>query len=84
MSNKDDKTEAEEIDCIEAINGLYQYLDGEMDDAETKQRFEHHLAHCKTCYTRTEMEKLLTQRARDAGNKKASQALRERLQRVLD
>lgn len=60
MSRKNDKSETEEIDCLVAINELYQYLDGEMDDQDSKERFEHHLSHCKSCYSRIEMEKMLT------------------------
>ncbi len=84
MSDFDDKNGIEDIDCIEAINGMYQYLDGEMDDPETKQKFEHHLGHCQSCYSRAEMERLLTQRARKAGKEKASDALRHRLHKILD
>lgn len=50
-----------DIDCMEAIESLYAWLDNELDDAETTSNLEHHLSHCKSCWSRAEMEKALTE-----------------------
>jgi len=49
-----------DIDCMEAIESLYAWLDNELDDAEMTINLEHHLSHCKSCWSRAEMEKALT------------------------
>ena len=70
MSNKkhhdhhDQGHEVEEIDCLEAIDNLYAYLDGELTDKETLAKFKSHLGHCKSCYSRAEMEKALSEHIR--------------------
>jgi len=56
MKKDKDKSGIAEIGCLEAINGLYAYLDGEMKDPKSIAEFEHHLEHCKACYSRTELE----------------------------
>ena len=50
-----------DIDCMEAIESLYAWLDSELDDTEMTVNLEHHLRHCKNCWSRAEMEKALTE-----------------------
>lgn len=50
-----------DIGCLEAIESLYAWLDNELDDAEMTTSLEHHLSHCKSCWSRAEMEKALTE-----------------------
>lgn len=50
-----------DIDCMEAIESLYAWLDNELDDTEITSNLEHHLSHCKSCWSRAEMEKALTE-----------------------
>ena len=49
----------EDMGCLEAIETLYAWLDNELDDGQ-KASFEHHLKHCKSCYSRAELERALT------------------------
>lgn len=56
---KDSDQHHDDIGCLEAIETLYAWLDGELDD-ERRAGFEHHLQHCKSCYTRAELERALT------------------------
>lgn len=84
MSNDEDKTTIEEIDCLEAIDSLYAYLDGELDDPGTIARFEAHLSHCRSCYSRTEMEKALNARMEASGGEVAPESLRNRLRNLID
>lgn len=74
----------EEIDCLEAIDSLYAWLDGELDDQNVLAKFEAHLEHCRSCYSRAEMEKELNRRIRQSGKGEAPASLRSRLRNVVD
>jgi len=84
MTDDKDKTEIEEIDCMEAINGLYAYLDGEMTDPQTLARFEHHLEHCQTCYSRTQLESALGQLIKKSSQDNAPEKLQSRLKKLIE
>lgn len=84
MNDGDDKTEVEEIGCLEAINSLYAYLDGEIDDPDTLEKIEHHLGHCRVCYSRRELETLLTERLKRSAKARASEQLQNRLRQMMD
>jgi anti-sigma factor (TIGR02949 family) len=75
MSGEKDKPEIDDIGCIEAINGLYAYLDGEM---------EHHLGHCRNCFSRIELERTLTKRLKRSGKDHAPEKLQNRLRNLID
>lgn len=74
----------EEIDCLEAMDSLYAWLDGELDDQGVLARFEAHLDHCRTCYSRAEMEKELNRRIRQSGEDEAPASLQHRLRDLID
>lgn len=73
----------EEIDCLQAIELLYAYLDGELNDVELEQ-YENHLGHCRSCYSRSELETELNKRIQSSGEEKAPDALQERLKNIID
>jgi anti-sigma factor (TIGR02949 family) len=77
-----------DIDCMEAIESLYAWLDNELEDAEITSNLEHHLNHCKSCWSRAEMEKALTEHIkRSAGAQDKAGESRQRpksLQTRLD
>jgi anti-sigma factor (TIGR02949 family) len=74
----------DEIGCLEAIESLYAYLDGEIRDPDQLARIEHHLGHCRSCYSRKELEARLTQRLKASAESTAPEALQERLQALLE
>lgn len=84
MSTTNDHPDADDIGCLEALEAFYAYLDGELDDPESIADFEHHLSHCRSCFTRAEMEKALTARLRKSGKSSAPEELRTRLRNLLD
>jgi len=84
MTGETDKPAVEEIDCLEAIDNLYAYLDGELDDQAVLARFETHLSHCRSCYSRAEMEKALNRRIGQAGRGDAPESLQHRLRDLID
>jgi anti-sigma factor (TIGR02949 family) len=76
--------DTDDIGCLEAIEALYAYLDGEIRDPAELRAIEHHLGHCRSCFSRMELERTLTAHARQAAVTKAPAALQQRLQDLLD
>ena len=74
----------EEIGCLESIEALYAYLDGEIRDPAELARIEHHLSHCQSCYSRAELERRLSQRLGAGGRQRAPEDLQRRLRALLD
>lgn len=74
----------DDIGCLEAIEALYAYLDGELQNPQDLAAIEHHLGHCRSCFSRMELERTLTVHARTAAQSRAPAALQERLKRLLE
>lgn len=86
MTNENDESHhhhIDEIDCTQAIELLYAYLDGELSDNELEQ-FEHHLGHCRSCYSRSEIETALNKRIKETGTDSAPESLQNRLKNIID
>jgi anti-sigma factor (TIGR02949 family) len=83
MSERRDPNHPDEIGCLEAIESLYAYLDGELDDAESVVKVEQHLAHCRSCYSRSQLERRLAERLKAAGHSSAPTGLQARLRRLM-
>jgi anti-sigma factor (TIGR02949 family) len=73
-----------DIGCLAALEAFYAYLDGELDDPDSIADFEHHMSHCRSCFSRAEIERALTDRLRESGQSSAPDALRSRLRNLLD
>jgi len=85
MNEKDDKKEfIDESDCLQAMDHLYAYLSGEVKDKETLDMMEHHLGHCKSCYSRAEIEKEINNRLQQTSPVKAPETLRKKLDDILN
>lgn len=82
-STDDHDHDHDDIGCLQAIEAFYSYLDGELDDPGAIAEFEHHMAHCRSCYSRAQMEQLLTERMRDAAKSQAPDALKSRLRNLM-
>ena len=83
MTKEEDKSNVEEIDCLEAIELLYAYLDSELNDEELA-KYEHHMGHCRSCYSRSELEIALNKRIEASGKGEAPEALQNRLRNLID
>ena len=77
-------TDTDDIGCLEAIEALYAYLDGEIRDPVQLHAIEHHLGHCRSCFSRMELERTLANHARESAASKAPEALQERLKGLLE
>jgi anti-sigma factor (TIGR02949 family) len=78
-----DEPEVKEIDCLEAIGHLYAYLDGELDRVE-KFQVEQHLEHCKSCYSRAQLEGAINERLTNFHKDEAPDSLQDRLRDLVD
>lgn len=80
----------DDIGCLEAIETLYAWLDNELDSSQ-RASFEHHLKHCKSCFSRAELERALTGHIRRSagagepgnGHSQAPASLQSRLDKLL-
>jgi anti-sigma factor (TIGR02949 family) len=81
--SKDNESNIEEIDCLQAIEMLYAYLDGELDDEELEQ-YEHHMGHCRSCFSRSQLETALNKRIRQSGKDEAPAEVQNRLRSLID
>lgn len=84
MSSGEDKPEVEDIDCLQAVNWLYAYIDGEIDDPDVIAKFEKHLGHCRSCYSRIELETAITKRIQVSAKGKVPDKLQKRLRKLMD
>jgi anti-sigma factor (TIGR02949 family) len=78
------KSQIREIDCLEAIGQLYAYLDGELEGSVEKTQVEQHLEHCKSCYSRAQLEGAINQRLSNFHKDKAPESLQGRLKNIID
>lgn len=85
MSHKKDLPAVADSDCLHAMDHLYAYLSGELDDKpEQFAVVEHHLGHCRSCFTRAEMERVLNERLGKSGKAKTPETLKKRLRKLID
>jgi anti-sigma factor (TIGR02949 family) len=84
MNTPTEYSKAPDIGCLEAIEALYAWLDGELEDPATVAGIEQHLSHCSSCCSRVEMERALTARIRKSPGTRASKALQSRMKDLLD
>ena len=73
-----------DIGCLRAIEAFYAYLDGELEDPSAIADFEHHLEHCRSCFSRVEFEKALNERMRRTAKRESPEALRKRVGKLMD
>jgi len=73
----------DDIGCLEAIETLYAYLDGELDDDISNDQVEKHMEHCKSCYSRKDVERALSEHIRKANRKETPSALQNRLRNLM-
>lgn len=74
----------DEIDCTIAIEQLYAYLDGELNDERSIDKFEHHVHHCRSCLSRLELETALNKRMQNTTSIDVPKSLQNRLKSIID
>jgi mycothiol system anti-sigma-R factor len=71
------------MNCEEALEKLWQYLDRELD-GESSSELQRHLEECRHCFSKVEFEQRLRAIVRrSCSGEQAPAELRERLTRLL-
>ncbi|MFQ5679021.1 MAG: zf-HC2 domain-containing protein [Gemmatimonadota bacterium] len=71
------------ITCEQAVERVYEYLDGELDAVSTEQ-VRRHIEMCKRCYPHFNFERIFLDHIRSSALKAScSEELEERILRVL-
>jgi anti-sigma factor (TIGR02949 family) len=73
----------DDIGCLAAIEAFYAYLDDELGDPKSIADFEHHMAHCRSCFTRAELEGLLNERLKELARHRAPDRLKGRVRDLI-
>lgn len=76
-------TGQENLNCEEVLKKLFDYIDGEIDGMEA-EALEVHLRDCRHCFDRVEFERLLKNRIRALKKEESSQALKEKIEKIID
>jgi len=84
MTNESENPEEKNIGCLEAFDHLYAYLNNEITDQADLANIEHHLSHCKSCFSRAQMERELNQRMKESGQETPPESLKKRLRQLID
>lgn len=71
-----------EITCEEALQFVFEFIDHELDQGRHHE-MEHHLARCRSCFSRVGFERRLKARLREAGRQRAPDSLRDRVDKLL-
>lgn len=79
-----DCDEIDEISCSEAVERVYEYLDGELDDEEADE-VRCHIIKCKRCYPMYDWERMFLDFIRERGSRpEANPKLRRTVESLLD
>jgi anti-sigma factor (TIGR02949 family) len=70
------------IDCEQVVRLLFAYLDGEIGD-EQRRDVDHHLARCRSCFSRAEFEKRLRSHLLELGHGAVSPELEQRIRSLI-
>jgi len=84
MTSEKHSDDHDEIDCTIAIEQFYAYLDGELTDEETVAKLEQHMTHCKSCFSRKELELGLNKQLQKTVEDQVPESLQERLHKLVD
>ena len=84
MNKKSDKSEIMDSDCLEAFDHLYAYLNGELKDQKSVDMIEHHLDHCRSCYSRAQMERELNDRLKKSGKDETPSSMKDRMKKLIN
>lgn len=82
MNVKDDHP-LEDVGCLEVLESLYSYIDGDLDDPDYIAQLEYHMDHCRSCFSRAEMERVLLQHVKKTEETRAPDALKARMNELL-
>jgi anti-sigma factor RsiW len=68
----------------EAFDHVYAYINDELHDEETRAKIEHHLSHCKSCFSRAEMERKINEGLKATQKPSPPEPMKRRLKDLID
>ena len=71
-----------EMNCEQALRQIFAYVDHELSEAE-RAAMQEHLHTCKSCFSRTEFERLLKSKVGALRDDKATTRVSERVKALL-
>lgn len=71
-----------DIDCEQALRGLFAFLDHELD-VEERAAMQRHLSICRSCYSRVNFELRLKDKLRELRREEPAQDVTERIKRLV-
>jgi anti-sigma factor (TIGR02949 family) len=71
-----------EIDCKQALDQLFEFIDQELPD-DRRDAMQHHLHTCKSCYSRFEFERRLKEKLGGMGKGEPSSGISDRITKLL-
>ncbi len=71
------------LTCEQVLEHLFAYVDQELA-SEKEAEIDHHMARCRSCYSRAEFEKRLKARIMETGLSKAPERVRQRVRSLLE
>lgn len=74
----------DDVGCLEVLEMLYAYIDGELDDPDTIAQLEHHMGHCRSCFSRAEFERALVRHVRKKEATRAPDSLKNRMEELIE
>lgn len=73
----------EDVSCLEVIDHMHAYLDGELG-AKTVAELEGHMQHCRACFSRAEFEKAVSEKLKREGGDETPDALKDKVNKLID
>ncbi len=86
-SNKSQDTqdiESIDMDCLEAFDHVYALINNELSEPDMIKKVEHHISHCKSCFSRAQMETKINQCIKETKPSQIPERLKSRLNKLLD
>ena len=84
MTRDSDKPKKVDSDCLKAFDHLYAYVNGELKDPDAVAMIEHHLGHCRSCFSRAQIEWEINERLKKSKKGKVPASLQNRLKKLID
>ncbi len=78
----DDKKNENALDCKDVVKKIFEYLDGELDE-HTHADIEHHMDHCRSCFSRAEFESELKKKVKENADEEAPEDLKNRINNLI-
>lgn len=84
MTTRTRKPDTVDSDCLQAFDYLYAYLNGELKDPEATAMIVHHLDHCRSCFSRAQIEREINERLKGSGKSRVPPSLKKRMKKLID